>query len=843
MTLRRKFRLYPRPELFAFEDRVVPAAYFVDNAFIGKADGTVVTFNAGQPNQVTGLVIGQNAFAKFSDAINKANGDVEADTINFANGIFTVDQAANLGAFAIVNPLDFVGSGKGVTTLKSVSDTVDAGGTNGALFVAQNTKFNVSNLTLDGGTNLAASGFRFENSTGTVSSTLLQNISDLSGSSSIGYPIVAVAGSNVTISGNTILNNGRGGIRFDNGAKGTVTNNTITGRGGLGPLSINFGVDLTRGSSAVISGNVITGFTGSTGNTPADLVSAAIQVIDGVGTADPSNATILGNTLSGNNTGVIIGLGGGDASTATINYNNIINNANSDASNLGSGVFADTTQTVDALFNFWGKAEGPLAPDNPTGEPTASVSAGVTYKAPGTEFPPNGILTAQTAVVVGNTPADVLAQISPTVTITGPNAPTGGPINLTITFSSAVTGFTAADIAITGNAGTGTVTKLTTTDNKTFTATVTGLNKRGTVTATVPANSAAAATGIGNLAGTTDIAFQPVFDRGFGTSGDSGIVTPVIGVTDTFTTRFNQTPFGAAYTGGTRVATADLNGDGTLDYIVGSGGGIITEVRAFNGVDNSQIFSIVPFGNTFTRGAYVAAGDLTGDGLAEILITAERGGGARIRIFSPNAAGAFNQIADFIGIIGSNGVPDTVFRGGARAAVGDVNGDGRGDLIFAAGTGGGPRIAIFDGSKLGTNGGPKLTGDFFVFEPTLRNGSFPASGDVNGDGKADLIVGAGNGASRLRVISGAQLIASNGLNTASFADYFAFSKTSGGGVRVDATDLDGDGKADVIAGEGPGTGSRIRTYSATNILANGANPAVSKELSLFGAFTGGVFVG
>jgi len=94
---------------------------------------------------------------------------------------------------------------------------------------------------------------------------------------------------------------------------------------------------------------------------------------------------------------------------------------------------------------------------------------------------------------------------------------------------------------------------------------------------------------------------------------------------------------------------------------------------------------------------------------------------------------------------------DPNFRGGARAALNDLNGDGKADLLVAAGFGGGPRLALYDGSKLGPTGGPKFVGDFFVFEQTLRNGVFIAAGDVNGDGFADVIVGGPNGPIDLQV--------------------------------------------------------------------------------------------
>ena len=143
-----------------------------------------------------------------------------------------------------------------------------------------------------------------------------------------------------------------------------------------------------------------------------------------------------------------------------------------------------------------------------------------------------------------------------------------------------------------------------------------------------------------------------------------------------------------------------------------------------------MLFTIFPFDN-FTGGVFVAMGDVNDDGAADIVITPDEGGGPRVRVFSGKT---FTQLADFYGI------NDPSFRGGCRAAVGDINHDGYGDLIVSAGYGGGPRIAVYNGKTLTSTGGPELFSDFFAFESTLRNGAYVTAGDVNGDGYADMIV-------------------------------------------------------------------------------------------------------
>jgi hypothetical protein len=321
--------------------------------------------------------------------------------------------------------------------------------------------------------------------------------------------------------------------------------------------------------------------------------------------------------------------------------------------------------------------------------------------------------------------------------------------------------------------------------------------------------------------------------REFGVGGDSGSKTATL-YNPNGSVRFNVNPFDS-FTGGIRTAAADFTGDGIADLVVGTGPGRATQVQIFNGVDLKQIFTIDPFEATFTGGVYVAAGDITGDGIPELIITPDEGGGPRVRVFNGKDG---SQIADFFGI------EDPNFRGGARAAVGDLNADGNGDLVVAAGFGGGPRVAVFDGGSLGADGGPKLFGDFFVFEQTLRNGIFVAAGDVNGDGFADLIAGGGpGGGPRVFILNGQSLV-QNGTNIlVPLGNYFAGDPNSRGGVRVAVKDLDGDERADVVAGAGTSIGSRVTAYLGVDTTPLGGTPPAFLDFDAFPGFGGGVFVG
>ncbi len=284
------------------------------------------------------------------------------------------------------------------------------------------------------------------------------------------------------------------------------------------------------------------------------------------------------------------------------------------------------------------------------------------------------------------------------------------------------------------------------------------------------------------------------------------------------------------FTGGVRTATGDFNGDGVTDVVIGTGPGSPTQVQVLNGVNGSVLFSLQPFETAFTGGVYVAAGDLNGDGLADLVITPDEGGGPRARILSGNG---FGTIADFFVI------DDPAFRGGARAAIGDVNGDGRSDLIASAGFGGGPRIAGYDGRSLSSTP-QKLFADFFLFEQALRNGAFIAVGDVNGDGFADIVGGGGpGGGPRVIAISGQNLLTNTFTPVANF---FTGDTNDRNGVPVAVKNLDGDNRADIVVGSGTGSGSRVVGYLGSTIGSSGT-PPLALSFDAFPGFTGGVFVG
>jgi uncharacterized delta-60 repeat protein len=256
---------------------------------------------------------------------------------------------------------------------------------------------------------------------------------------------------------------------------------------------------------------------------------------------------------------------------------------------------------------------------------------------------------------------------------------------------------------------------------------------------------------------------------------------------------------------GDTLVTADVNDDGTLDgVLVGQG-----TIKVINGKDLSTL--VAPFSPFpgYTGTLSVATGDISQDGAADIVVAAGTGGGPVVAVYdgaklsggdTPTSA----LIVEFLGI----DEPD--FRGGARVAVGDVNGDGVPDLVVAAGDGGGPRVAIYDGKSVAAGTPTKLVNDFFAFDPSLRSGASVAVGTISNAQYGDLIFGAGvGGGPQVKVISGYELVGmqdTSGAFNDPIASFFAGDPYSRDGAQVSTVSVSGQIQDNIlVTPQVPGT--------------------------------------
>ncbi|MER6949581.1 FG-GAP-like repeat-containing protein [Nonomuraea sp. NPDC000554] len=217
---------------------------------------------------------------------------------------------------------------------------------------------------------------------------------------------------------------------------------------------------------------------------------------------------------------------------------------------------------------------------------------------------------------------------------------------------------------------------------------------------------------------------------------------------------------------------ADFNGDGKDDVVTFTHG---TDADVYVATSNGAKFdgTSVKWHDFFAPGGETPyTGDFNGDGKDDI-VTFTQGPNADVYV-APSTGTSFGAATKW---------HDFFATSGEIPAVGDFNGDGKDDIVtFTRGTNADVYVALSTGSGFGT---ASVWHDFFAL-----NGEFPAVGDVNGDGKDDLIV----------FTQGTTADVYVALSTGtSFApatkvhDHFA---PAGEQPRVG--DFNGDGKADIV---------------------------------------------
>ncbi|HEX4608993.1 MAG TPA: FG-GAP-like repeat-containing protein [Urbifossiella sp.] len=207
------------------------------------------------------------------------------------------------------------------------------------------------------------------------------------------------------------------------------------------------------------------------------------------------------------------------------------------------------------------------------------------------------------------------------------------------------------------------------------------------------------------------------------------------------------------FKGGLFVAAADLDGDGKAEIIVSPDQGGGPRVAIFSLVNGAPTQRASFFGiddTSFRGGARVAAGDFNRDGTPDLVVGAGFLGGPRLALFDGRTlfGTPTRLVGDFFGFPGSDA---TTLRNGAFVAAGDVNGDGYADLILGGGPGGSPRTFILSGQQIASGNVGAAQADpianFFVAGNTSDVGGVRVAAlDADGDNKADVIVGTSNAA-------------------------------------------------------------------------------------------------
>jgi len=289
----------------------------------------------------------------------------------------------------------------------------------------------------------------------------------------------------------------------------------------------------------------------------------------------------------------------------------------------------------------------------------------------------------------------------------------------------------------------------------------------------------------------------------------------------------------------------DVDQDGTPDFIIGAPNGCLGIpgfakagfACVYSGRTGALIYRVTVGGSVGGFGFAVGGnGDLSGDGIPDFIVGAPGmtgdglPGSGSVFVYS-GATGTLRYALD--------GAPNYLF-GSSIAVVGDIDGDARADFAISA-PGATDAAPLGPGSVFVYSG---ATGQvlFRIDGPAsseVFGGSIAAIGDVDGDGKADVLVGAvSTGCDNTFPLNGSAYVVS-GATSAIIRHITAADPCSGFGFSVaGAGDVDGDGVPDILVGAPNSFFSGSANAGAVLLYSGATGTLVRRSDGLFSSFLG-----
>jgi hypothetical protein len=246
------------------------------------------------------------------------------------------------------------------------------------------------------------------------------------------------------------------------------------------------------------------------------------------------------------------------------------------------------------------------------------------------------------------------------------------------------------------------------------------------------------------------------------------------------------------FTGGMTLATGNFDSDSAKELVSGAGPTGGPLVRTFE-QDGTALNSFYAYDPGFRGGVSVASGDVDGDGKDEIITGAGPGGGPHLKILKSDGT----LIKEFFAY-------EEAFRGGVNLAVADMNGDGKAEIITGAGAGGGPHVRVFNAD------GTQVV-EFFAYAANFKGGvNVAATNKSNTQTPAIVTAPASSGGPHIKIFDA---------RGGTLAEFFAYESTFTGGVRVAIGNVgQSSNPPEIMTIPASGGGPRLKTFGFTTIV-------------------------
>jgi len=271
---------------------------------------------------------------------------------------------------------------------------------------------------------------------------------------------------------------------------------------------------------------------------------------------------------------------------------------------------------------------------------------------------------------------------------------------------------------------------------------------------------------------------------------------------------FDSIPYDLPSNNPVRVAIVDLDGDGKTDLLVSDGGS--NTVTAFKNKSVPQIINFAS-GQSFVSGpgpSNIAIADFDRDGKPDAAVSNSNSG-------NESSVSVFRNISTGAGINFATPLSLATGMGTTGLAAGDLDGDGRPDLAACSGNSGYITIFLNTGDSAGIIS--------FASGQNISNLNHPdaaAIGDVDGDGKADVVV-----------VNFSDSSVTLYLNTSTPGNLsFAAPRNYPAGINpsyITLADLNNDGKPEIV----------VSNYSSNTIslyknISQAGNPSFEPKMDL-----------